>query len=483
VPVGVWTLGIVPARHYEPDREGFGLRPVGSGPFAVDEFAPNERVTLRGFDGFGPGPPRLDQVTVAFLPDRLVERDATVLEQVIDEAGLDAVAVPYDPELAAELERRGFWNLFPVPAAVAVPEVLHLQSANVFERIPNEFDTAGNAAAWYVLGAVTVRPLGLAVASVVGGAVVDGVVPLSGPAPSGVAVTLRSSDAAARFVGGGTELTLPIEHGTRRVPFAIQTTPVGQDRALTISAALGDGEPVTAILAVQAPRLQRVTLDRSAVTVGGTVNGTVELSGRAPAGGLTVPLSSSEPGVAGVPSSAAVAPNADRTSFAAVAGATPGVATITALLTGSTPVSAAPLTVHPRLTDFALAAPKRTMTGAAATGTVGLGAAAPAGGTDVEILSSRSDVATPASASLRVDAGLTARSVPVTGRAPGIAEIVARRDGTERRDTLTVLPKIASVRSGCRRSVRPVRGARNGGVRGHSTRRSGAGRTSRRRWW
>jgi peptide/nickel transport system substrate-binding protein len=439
----VWTLGIVPVQVYEQDRDGFGLRPIGCGPFVVEDFVPAKALTLRGFGGFALGPPRLNRITIDFMPDSLTVRRAAELDQVMSDASLDAAILPYSPELAADLEAAQNWNLFPVPGESS--RLLHVQSPNVFERVPNAFDTAWNAHAWYVLTGVTVRAPKFPVAAVVGGATVEGFVPLSGPAPTGLELTLMSDNSAALFVGGGNTLTIPVKSGARRVPFAVATSPVTQDAHVIINAALNDGERLATTLTVQSPRLLSVSLDRTTLTVGGSVSGMVQLNGPAPVGGLSVGLASSSIASATVPASVRIEAGNNAARFILTAGSTPGVATVTTSMAGSPSLTSPSLTVHPRLAGLALRLPKQTIAGGAAIATISLDGAAPSGGTEIELASSRPDLAVPASATTRVDPGRNARDVSWTGRAVGNIEVIARRDGAERRDTLTVLPRITGI--------------------------------------
>jgi len=73
--VAVFTAGIVPKAVFEADPEGFGNKPVGSGPFMVEEYTRGDKVVLV------PNPyysklgvdckplPYLDKVTVKYVPE------------------------------------------------------------------------------------------------------------------------------------------------------------------------------------------------------------------------------------------------------------------------------------------------------------------------------------------------------------------------------------------------------------------------------
>jgi hypothetical protein len=71
----------------------------------------------------------------------------------------------------------------------------------------------------------------------------------------------------------------------------------------------------TALLMVTAPTLSSVTLNPTTVRGPNPSTGTVTLSGRAPAGGTVVTLSSSQTSVATVPGSVTVAAGATTANF------------------------------------------------------------------------------------------------------------------------------------------------------------------------
>jgi oligopeptide transport system substrate-binding protein len=62
------NLGVVP--HEEVERRGtfFGIAPVGTGPFMFDEWARNERIVLKGYEGYHEGRPYLDEVQFRIFP-------------------------------------------------------------------------------------------------------------------------------------------------------------------------------------------------------------------------------------------------------------------------------------------------------------------------------------------------------------------------------------------------------------------------------
>src|SRR6266850_943964 len=174
------------------------------------------------------------------------------------------------------------------------------------------FELAPSSTASVSLSTLTLNPT-----SVVGGNSSTGTVTLSGPAPAGGAqVALSSSNTTAARVPA----SVTIAAGATSAAFTVATSAVSASTAVTISAAYG-GVTKTASLTVTPappppPTLSSLTLNPSSV-IGGAQSSTgrVTLSSPAPAGGVTVMLSSSNPGVASVPSSVVVPAGATTATF------------------------------------------------------------------------------------------------------------------------------------------------------------------------
>ena len=128
------------------------------------------------------------------------------------------------------------------------------------------------------------------------GATTTGTITLAGPAPvGGVTVALTSN---AANVSVPASVTVPA--GETQATFSIQS--IGTKSVATTISATYDGKKVSAVLTIVRPMLAGLSLDKSSVK-GGTENAslTVTLATAAPAGGVTVTLSSSKPGLASVP--------------------------------------------------------------------------------------------------------------------------------------------------------------------------------------
>jgi hypothetical protein len=144
-----------------------------------------------------------------------------------------------------------------------------------------------------------------------------GTVTLSAAAPSGGAqVSLSSSDTAT--AQAPSSVTVPA--GATSATFTVTTSAVAASTSVTISASF-TGVTQTASLTVMPPprpTLASLTLNPSSVIGGplvGSSTGTVTLSGPAPSGGAQVTLSSSNNGVASVPSSVTVPAGSTKASF------------------------------------------------------------------------------------------------------------------------------------------------------------------------
>lgn len=139
--VPLLSVGIVPQMAYSKDPQGFGKKPVGSGPFSVLSFA-GERLELQCFRGYFRGAPRVDRLTVLMVPDldRLGER---VVQQEFH-----AAVTPYDEAWFQRLGDLGEWKLAPAPAGK--PTLLHVQVPSLLERDPMAADVTASAHLWYL---------------------------------------------------------------------------------------------------------------------------------------------------------------------------------------------------------------------------------------------------------------------------------------------------------------------------------------------
>jgi hypothetical protein len=170
------------------------------------------------------------------------------------------------------------------------------------------------------------------------------------------------------------------------------TVPVGQSTAVTV-AALARGEPRTALLNVQAV-LSSVSLASPSRRGGFGVGGLVRLFLPAPAGGLAVQLSSSNPAAATVPASITVPAGTSARTFTALAipVVEPTPVTITATVDGVSKTTR--LTVEPPALDALTLGAAGILGGTKGTGEVGLNGPAPSAGFAVTLSSGDRALAT-----------------------------------------------------------------------------------------
>ena len=184
-------------------------------------------------------------------------------------------------------------------------------------------NSAGVAGAWSVVRsftpetpppAATLSTLGLNPSSVTGGTSAAGTVVMSVPATNGATVSLTSSNPAVASVPPTTTVAPMGLTGT----FSVTTSPVTTSTPVTITATF-NGATRTASLTVTppstGPSVQSLTISPSSVTGGSATSGVVTLSDAAPAGGATMALSSSNPALAGVPTSVTVAAGTTARGF------------------------------------------------------------------------------------------------------------------------------------------------------------------------
>jgi hypothetical protein len=185
--------------------------------------------------------------------------------------------------------------------------------------------------------------------------------------------------------------------------------------------------------------LSSVTLSPSTLTGGSNSTGTVTLTGRAPAGGALVALSSSNTAAVTVPAGVTVAAGATTATFAVT---TSGVATNTSVtITGTYGVSkSATLTVNAAILSTLTITPTSVVGGNNSTGTVTLSGKAPSSGAVVNLASSNTSVAT-VLATVTVPSGATSATFTITTR--GVASsssstISATYAGVTKTSVLTV---------------------------------------------
>lgn len=281
--------------------------------------------------------------------------------------------------------------------------------------------------------------LSLDPASVTGSKTATGTVVLDRPAPAGGAlVSLSSSNPAMASVPA----SVTVAAGASSAVFTVTTSSVASTRTVDISASRR-GVTKTAALTVQPPAVSALTLTPGTFAGGcGSSTGKVTLTAKAPAGGIVVLLTSTNP-VAVVPASVTVPAGSGSATFPITA---PAVAssqsgTVTASYGGAS--RSAGLTVRP-IGVASLALSPNPVTGpASVSGTVTLECPAAPGAVTVALSSTSTGVARPDVPSLTIPAGATQGTFTVTTvdvSVQSFATIRAAAGGVTKSVKLTVDP-------------------------------------------
>jgi peptide/nickel transport system substrate-binding protein len=83
----VTFVGIAPEHAMAPDPKAFAIKPIGTGPFILSEFVPNDRIVLTANPKYWAGAPSIDKLIFLYMPDA-----ATRLAAL--EAGTVDIATP-----------------------------------------------------------------------------------------------------------------------------------------------------------------------------------------------------------------------------------------------------------------------------------------------------------------------------------------------------------------------------------------------------
>lgn len=201
-------------------------------------------------------------------------------------------------------------------------------------------------------GSILPTSLVLSPTSLIGGAMSLGTVTLSAPAPvGGLSVALTSSTSAASV-----PVSVLVPAGQSSASFTVPTTPVAATTVANLSATL-NGTTVGANLMINpapAPppptglQIAQFTVRPSTLESGELADGKVVLSGRAPAGGVTISLVSANPSVLSVPVSVFIPSGEKKGEFKLTAGAVTAATPVVVSGTLAGAPSKATVTVIPR---------------------------------------------------------------------------------------------------------------------------------------
>ena len=165
---------------------------------------------------------------------------------------------------------------------------------------------------------VDVKGIPLNSRSVVGGTAVNGSVTLNANAPS--SGTLVNLSMSVPNVAAFQSNPITVPSGTKTAPFVVDTNPVSSNKTTSISATPNTGSLSAAALTVQEPSLQSLSLSTTKTSPGGSVTGTVTLSGKAFSGGVAVILTSSDTAAATVPATVTIPQNQTAGTFPVTVG-------------------------------------------------------------------------------------------------------------------------------------------------------------------
>jgi len=255
------------------------------------------------------------------------------------------------------------------------------------------------------LSTITISP-----GTITGGGSATGKVTLTSGAPaSGTTVALSSAATGISFPPSVT-----FTSGQTVQTFSITTNAVATDNQDVIAATLGNVR-ATATLKVLAPQVNAFSFTPTNVTGGSNLTGQITLSGKAPAAGMTVKLSSNS-GALKVPATMTVSGGAIVGTFTAMTGGVTSATTASATaVTTQTPLTAS-MTITPVTVKSVKIFPFEVPANTSTTGTVTLTGVAPTGGIKVG-LKSNATYATP-DVSVTVPAGATSANFNVTTAPP-----------------------------------------------------------------
>jgi len=286
---------------------------------------------------------------------------------------------------------------------------------NVNTNTPVTITATRNATGGYVQSSVsasfTVVPATIASISidpntVVGGDTATVTVLLSTPAPASGVVVNMSDSPTGLITGMPAQILIPA--GAQAYSFDIQTQVTATNKSVTITASRSASDSKSATLTITGADLV-LSLTPSSVSGGTSATGTVTSSRPAPAGGLSVTVSSSNPAVANPTTSTVVIP-AGQTSanFTVQTFAVPSNQTVDITATYGAGGATATATLEVRAVGvLSVAFSKPVVTGGQSVSvTITLDAPAVAGGTVVNI-SATNNMFTVLPASIRVPEGQT----------------------------------------------------------------------------
>jgi trimeric autotransporter adhesin len=289
--------------------------------------------------------------TVPLLLSAACNGSSTTAPSSATTAALQAVSIS-TPSIAGGLEVTGTVTLTAAApsggalialssslAAAAVPPSIQIDAGSTSQTFPIDTlaaagSTTATITATYAsisktatlnIGRLTLQGLSLSAASIASGQSVTGTLALAAPAAAGGVVVALASSSPNVVVPASVTLAA----GTSTATFDVTTTAAGGATVATISATIADSGSVrTATLTVAPLQLDSLSLGFDRWPGGTTLTALVSLNVTAPASGVTVALTSSDP-VASVPASVTIPAGAAIAPFDITLANTPPARAVT----------------------------------------------------------------------------------------------------------------------------------------------------------
>ncbi len=245
-----------------------------------------------------------------------------------------------------------------------------------------------------------------------GGTSISGIVQLDGGAPNGIGVTVALLADNPAVTVPATVVILP---QTSSIQFPATTLFVAANTSVNITAQYA-GDTRAAVVDVLRANLISLTLSPDVIQGGNSTTGTVGLDAPAATGGVNVPISSNNPGIASVPVSVQIPSGSTNASFQVDTTIVVVQTIVTITATRGPATLNSNLTVNP-ITFAVTVNPISVTGGQGSLGTVTLTEIAPAGGATINLSSGNVNVTVPTSIiipALGNSATFSITTVPVT---------------------------------------------------------------------
>ena len=284
----------------------------------------------------------------------------------------------------------------------------------------------------------TLTNLTLTATKVAGGSTVTGTVTLDNPAPvTKIVIPLTYSTKTGISVTAPTMVV--VESGQKQGTFSVKTIPVVASSVVSITAKFGSVSRV-ATLTVAPTALSSIIVSPASVAAGGVSTGRVTLTGNAPAGGVSVAVSSDDPATV-VPATVKIPANANFITFPITAPPVAAAKNVTLTASYDVLTKTAILTVRPADVATLTLTPSSVKGGATVMAKVTLTANVLVA-TPVAITTTNTAATVPAL--ITVPANANSVTVTIATKSPGatkaVGTVTAKKGTITKSVTLTVTP-------------------------------------------